>query len=154
MAGTRLKFCIDLHLILRDRQGRILLGERKNTGYMDGAWHLMAGHCEREPATLGAAREGLEEGGIAIAPEHLKLVHVMHHYTNEPRLALFFEATEWQGDITNQEPDKCAGWEWFDADDLPTDRTEPTDMIPYAAEALEHIAKGQMYSERGWEAAS
>ncbi|MGO4426306.1 hypothetical protein AB4Z54_48290, partial [Streptomyces sp. MCAF7] len=68
-------------------------------------------------------------------------------------LALFFEATEWEGEITNQEPDKCAGWRWFDTDDLPSDWTDPANMIPYAAEALERIAKSRMYSEWGWEAA-
>jgi 8-oxo-dGTP diphosphatase len=27
----------------------------------------------------------------------------------------------------------------------------PADMIPYAAQALAHYAKGEVYAERGWD---
>lgn len=143
--SDRYKSCVDLHLILRDDQGRVLLGERRNTGFMDGAFHFIAGHLEDgEPASRGVLREALEEAGISIAPEDIKLVHVMHHYTNSGRVAFFYEAIRWSGEVTNREEDKCAGWQWFATDALP-------EMIPYAAEALTHIGKGVFESERGWE---
>lgn len=141
--SNRYKSCIDLHLVLRDGQGRVLLGERRNTGYMDGTHHFLAGHLEDgEPARRGMLREALEEAGIV--PEDMLLVHVMHHHTDSGRLALFYEATRWNGKITNREEDKCVGWRWFAPDALPQ-------MIPYAAEALAHITKGVFESERGWE---
>jgi 8-oxo-dGTP pyrophosphatase MutT (NUDIX family) len=141
--SDRYKSCVDLHLVLRDDQDRVLLGERRNTGYMDGAFHFIAGHLEDgEPASRGVIREALEEAGIT--PEDIKLVHVMHHYTNSGRMALFYEATRWNGEITNLEEDKCAGWQWFATDALP-------EMIPYATEALAHIDKGVFESERGWD---
>lgn len=68
----------------------------------------------------------------------------MHHRTNSGRIALFFEVTHWDGEPTDREPDKCIGWEWFALTDL------PADMIPYAAQALVHYAKGEVYAERGW----
>ncbi|MEU0649191.1 NUDIX hydrolase [Streptomyces umbrinus] len=143
MSTDRYLSSIDLHLVLRDDQGRVLLGERTNTGYMDGAFHFIAGHLEEgEPASRGVIREALEEAGII--PEDLKLVHVMHHYTDSGRMALFYQATRWNGEITNREPDKCAGWQWFAPDALPQ-------LIPYAADALDHISKGVFDSERGWE---
>jgi 8-oxo-dGTP diphosphatase len=134
---------VDLHLLLRDEEGRILLGQRQNTGFMDGAWHFPSGHLEEgEAASAGLVREALEETGIV--PETPKVIHVMQHHTDSGRVALFFEATSWSGEITNKEPDKCAGWQWFLPDALPQ-------MIPYALQALEHIQKGEFYSERGWE---
>ena len=141
--SDRYTSCVDLHLVLRDEQGRVLLGERQNTGFADGAFHFISGHLEDgEPASRGLIREALEEAGIV--PEDLKLVHVMHHYTDSGRIAFFYEATHYNGELSNRETDKCAGWQWFASDALP-------EMIPYAAEALEHISKGVFNSERGWD---
>lgn len=134
----------DLHLILR-RDGRILLGQRINTGFADGSYSLPAGHLERgESATDGVVREALEEIGVRVGPIDLRLVHTMHHHTDSGRLALFFETHVWDGEIANREPDKCSGWNWYDEDRLP----EP--MVPYIAEALQHVHAGIAYSERGW----
>jgi 8-oxo-dGTP pyrophosphatase MutT (NUDIX family) len=142
--AERYKTCLDLHILLV-QDGQILLGQRQNTGFMDGSWHLPSGHLDPgEPATGGAVREAVEEIGVTIDPDTLRLAHVMHHRTNEARTAFFFEATEWSGEVANLEPDKCAGWQWFPLD------APPEEMIPYAAEALAHYRKGTLYSERGW----
>jgi hypothetical protein len=46
-AGTRRhKLAGDVHLILLSPAGEILLGQRHNTGYEDGAWHVPSGHLE------------------------------------------------------------------------------------------------------------
>jgi mutator protein MutT len=142
---SRYRACIDVHLILR-RGGQILLGRRCNTGFADGAWHLPSGHTEDgEPATAALIRESAEEIGVTIDPVEVRFVHLMHHRTDSGRIALFFEVTRWDGEPVNREPDKCAGWDWFALTDL------PTDMIPYAAQALAHHAKGEVYADRGWE---
>lgn len=142
---SRYTSCVDLHLLLRDEQRRVLLGRRQNTGFADGAWHLPAGHLEEgESVTAGMAREAVEELGIEVRRGDLALVHTMHHFTDSGRIALFFEASAWRGEVTNREPDKCAGWSWWSVDAL------PAQMIPYAAEALRHIAGQNRFSERGW----
>ncbi|WP_267965842.1 hypothetical protein [Streptomyces sp. NRRL F-5053] len=41
---SRYTSCVDLHLLLRDEQRRVLLGRRQNTGFADGAWHLPSVH--------------------------------------------------------------------------------------------------------------
>jgi len=144
--ADRYTSCTDLHLVLRDTQGRVLLGQRQNTGFADGAWHFPSGHLEGgESAKAGTAREAAEEIGIHIEPRDLSHVHTMHHYTNSGRIALFFEARRWSGEVTNKEPDKCAAWQWWPADAL------PEQVIPYAAEAWQHILKQTPYCERGWE---
>jgi 8-oxo-dGTP diphosphatase len=136
---------VDLHLILRDSEGRVLFGQRRNTGWADGQLGLPSGHLEDgESATTGAAREAAEEIGVLLKPDALRLVHLMHHRTNSGRVALFFAVAGWSGEITNREPDKCAGWSFVDPAD------PPTPIVPYIAEALRRIGSGEVYSERGW----
>lgn len=136
---------VDLHVILRDGDGRVLLGQRQNTGWADGQFGLPSGHLEDgESVTAGTMREAEEEIGVTVKADTLHLAHVMHHHTTSGRMALFFETDQWTGEITNREPDKCAGWSFID----PTDPPEP--IVSYVARALQHIAAGQFYSEGGW----
>lgn len=126
----RYRACIDVHLILR-RGEELLLGQRQNTGFADDCWHMPSGHTEDgESATAALIREVAEEIGVNIDLAEVRFVHLMHHRTNSGRIALFFEVTRWNGEPTNREPDKCAGWAWFPLTDL------PADMIPYAAQVL------------------
>lgn len=135
----------DLHLILHDPDGRVLLGQRQNTGFADGRLGLPSGHLEDgESATTGMAREAEEEIGVLVKTDDLRLVHLMHHHTDSGRLALFFEASGWAGEITNTEPDKCVSWSFIDPGN------PPAEIIPYVAKALRHIVSGQIYSEGGW----
>ncbi|HEU0090202.1 MAG TPA: NUDIX domain-containing protein [Pseudonocardiaceae bacterium] len=141
----RYQTCIDLHIILCNQHGDVLLGERRNTGWADGQLGLPSGHLENgESATAGAAREADEEIGILIKTDDLRLIHVMHHHTNSGRLALFFEAQTWSGEVTNREPDKCTAWTFGDPAQL------PNNVVPYVADALRHYAAGTVYAERGW----
>ena len=143
--SERQRVCVDVHLILRCGD-QVLLGQRQNTGWGDGCWHLPSGHGEdRESARATLVRETAEEIGVQVAPEDARFVHLLHHWTESGRIAIFFEVTRWTGEPVNTEPDKCAGWQWFPVSALP----DP--MIPYAAQAMADYAKGNMYSERGWE---
>ena len=136
---------VDLHLILRDVQGRVLMGQRQNTGWADGQLGLPSGHLEfGESATAGMAREADEEAGVLVKTDNLRLVHLLHQHTTSGRVALFFEATDWSGEIANREPDKCAGWTFVDPSN------PPAEIVPYIAHALRHIDAGTVYSERGW----
>jgi hypothetical protein len=54
---------VDVHLVLRDPDGRILLARRSATGYGDGQLHLPSGHLEAGESIVDAVvREALEEG--------------------------------------------------------------------------------------------
>ena len=135
---------VDLHLVLRDEQGWVLFGQRTNTGWADGQLGLPSGHLEEnESATGGTVREA-EEIGVVVKADNLQLAHVMHHHTTAGRMALFFESRDWSGEITNTEPDKCAGWSFIDPAD------PPVEIVPYIATALRHIESGHAYSEGGW----
>ena len=67
-SGSRRHMLVgDVHLVLVNRAGRVLFGQRQNTGYEDGAWHLPSGHLEAGESVVAALiREAKEEAGIVI----------------------------------------------------------------------------------------
>ena len=136
---------IDLHLVLIEA-GRVLLGERRNTLFGAGQYHVPAGHLERDETIIdGMIREAREETGIEIRAADLDLAHVLHFRGQSDRLSLFFTARHWSGEIENREPDKCAGWQWLPLDAL------PANTIAYAKQALADIQAGKRLGLFGWE---
>ncbi|MEU6934309.1 NUDIX domain-containing protein [Streptomyces sp. NPDC046374] len=145
-AGTELHI-VGVHLYL-EHAGKVLLGLRHaNSTYAAHTWHVLAGHCEYEAATDCLVREAHEEAGLVIDPADLRLVHTVHTIDapgDRPRIGLFFRARRWEGTPEVREPDKCTGWEWFAAKDL------PERIVPYTRAAIEGIQAGQSYTELGW----
>jgi 8-oxo-dGTP diphosphatase len=138
---------VDVCVLLRRADGRVLLAERANTGFSDGQLGIPGGRLEAgESVAAGAARELAEETGVAVDPAGLELLHVAHHTGGAwgARLGFFFSASTWTGDPDNREPQLCAGLHWADPDDLP-DKT-----IPYVAGVLTHIRAGKNFSMHGW----
>lgn len=140
----RMGASVNAYLILKKRE-EVLLQLRKNTGYADGQWSLVAGHVEDgESATDGMIRETLEEIGLKITSSQLTVVHVMHRQTNRLNIDLFFACTDWEGVIENREIEKCERLAFFPLSSL------PIDLIDYNRAALEAISRGEFYSERGF----
>jgi len=136
---------IDLHLVLI-RHSKFLMGERRNTRFGAGQYHVPAGHLEPDESIIdGIIREAREETGITIRAEELDLAHVMHFRGASDRLSLFFTARRWTSDIENRVPGKCAGWHWLPLDDL------PANTIPYAKAAIAHIQAGERVGLFGWD---
>ncbi|MGF0319231.1 NUDIX hydrolase [Nocardia fluminea] len=134
----------DVHLLLR-RGNEVLFGQRQNTGFEDGAWHLPSGHLEAGESVIDALiREADEEIGVTIEANDVHFSHVMHNSSSGGRMAFFFTVRSWRGEPANQEPDKCSGLEWFAADEL------PDHMIAYCRTAMDHIAESQPFSAYGW----
>lgn len=128
------------------RDGKILLLRRANTGFQDGNYGLPAGHMEgNETAREACAREMREEIGIEIKPQDLTLVHISHRKAaSDERFDLFWTASDYSGEVVNNEPDKCDDLSWFPLDAL------PQNTIEYIRLAIEHAQKGTLYSEYGW----
>ncbi|BAL94633.1 NUDIX hydrolase [Rubrivivax gelatinosus] len=142
---ARFSLIPEVHLVLV-RDGHVLLLQRANTGYADGLHSLVAGHVDGgEPSRAAMAREALEEAGLAIAPEDLRLVHLIHRRSDNERMSMFFAAERWQGEPENREPHKCSELAWYPLDAL------PETMVPYVRHALACIAAGELYSEFGWD---
>jgi 8-oxo-dGTP diphosphatase len=141
----RHKLTGDVHLLLVNRAGEVLFGQRQNTGYEDGAWHLPSGHLEGDESVVAALiREAKEEVGVVIDERDVEFTHVMHNSSSGGRVAFFFTVHRWTGVPENLEPDKCSGLQWFPLGDL------PDHLIPYCRAALGYIAGSHCFSVYGW----
>ena len=67
---------------------KILMLQRKNTGFWDGYYSLPAGHLEEgETAIESTVREAKEEVGVDIKKSDLEFAHVIHRFDlNSPCL--------------------------------------------------------------------
>lgn len=140
----RFKLIPAVYLALR-RGNDVLLLRRANTGYQDGKYSLIAGHLDGdELGTVAMVREAKEEAGIIVKPEDLKFVHVVHRLgrnDGQERVDLFYEATNWTGEVVNVEPEKCDDLSWYPIDHL------PDNMLPFVKCVLQDISSGVAYSE-------
>ena len=142
--STKAKAHVCVYLVLR-KDDKVLLSQRQNTGYEDGNWGLVSGHSETsEPAMQALCREAFEEIGIKISPSDLEVIHVMHRKTEREDIDIFMHCNAWQGEITNKEPEKCGGLEFFSKDSF------PKEMVGYVKRALENIELQKVYDEVGW----
>ncbi len=138
------KFISAVHLFLV-RDGKILLLRRYNTGYEDGNYSVPAGHIDgNERATKAMMREAVEETGIDINEDQVRMIHVMHRKSDEERIDFFFKATQWQGEPKIMEKDKCDDLKWFSFSQL------PKNTIPYVKAAIENYKNRILFSEFGW----
>lgn len=129
-----------------EKNNKILLQRRFNTGYCDGEYSLVAGHLDGgESFKQAIIRETKEETGAILNIKNIKVVHVMHRKDIGERLDVFMIAKTWQGKIKNIEPHKCDDLSWFDLNNL------PKNVIPYVKFAIQNIKKNIFYSEFGWE---
>ena len=140
----RFKLTSAVYLILRQGD-KVLLLQRKNSLYHNERYGLVAGHIDgSELATSAMIREAKEEAGINVKPENLRFVHLVHTLrrgNGEEYLDIFYEATKWDGQVTNTEPHKCSDLSWFEIDKL------PKNMIPVIKKVLTKVQNNEYYSE-------
>jgi 8-oxo-dGTP diphosphatase len=130
----RRRVVVDVILLLM-RNGRILLRERANTGYGDGAYEPPTGQlADRETIVETAIRVASAEAGIAISAGNVSLGHVMHDVSGSGRIAFFLTVAGWQGEYAS--PGAC----WFPVGNL------PTNMLDRSRVALRNYAEGMRFS--------
>jgi len=61
--------------------------------------------------------------------------HRLNYSKDQERVDFFFEASVWQGEVKNVEPEKCDNLTWFAIDNL------PDDIIPHVRLVLEKCLK-------------
>jgi 8-oxo-dGTP diphosphatase len=125
-----------VHLLFY-QNNEILLLKRKNTGFEDGKWSVVAGRIDGEEEVISASiREAKEEAGIVIEPNEIEVVGVMHRKNiSSEWIDFYLKVKKWKGNITNTEPHKCEELRWFRINDL------PDNMIPYIRSAIEKIVE-------------
>lgn len=137
-------------VVMKDKDGKIAMVLRKNTGWMDGYYGLPAGKVEYGETYLEAAiREAKEEAGVDIKPKDLKFVHIVHRHGENGDLFMdwvdvYFEAAVWSGEPHNAEEDKSERLDWVDI------KKDADKIVPPQADALKKIVSGEPYSEYGW----
>ena len=131
--SPRRRVVVDVILLLT-RNGRILLRERANTGYGDGAYEPPSGELADRETIVETAIRVASAAGIAIGGETVSLAHVMHDVSGSGRIAFFLSVSGWTGQPTS--PDVC----WFPVGDL------PTNMLDRARVALRNYADGMRFS--------
>ena len=83
---------------------------------------------------------------MTVAATSLRHAHALHALTEGAGwLGHFFVATRWDGEPRICEPAKHGEIRWAALSDL------PDDVIPYVHQALLGVARGEGYSEYGWE---
>ena len=133
-ASQRRRVVVDVILLLV-RNRRILLRERANTGYGDGAYEPPTGQlADRETIVETAVRVAMAEAGVMISAGNVSLAHVMQDVSGSGRIAFFLTVSGWEGEYTS--PDA----RWFDLDQL------PTNMLDRSRVALRNYAGGMRFS--------
>ncbi len=136
-------------LTILEKEGKILLIRRFNTGFADGLYTLPSGKVdENESFTQAAIRETFEEVNAEIEAPDLKSVHIMSEKPDNEDgewIHHFFLAKKWRGEIKNMETHKCDDIQWFDIERL------PNNILPFVKDAIEKIYNNCHYSERGWD---
>jgi len=126
-----------------EKEGKIVLMRRANTGYMDGHYTVPAGHVEDAELPYEAfIREVEEETGLKV--KAWEQVHSMYNISQSiPYIYFFYKVTDFEGEIANIEPEKCDHIDWFHLDAI------PENIIDYIADALGHLKAGVSFSEKG-----
>lgn len=131
------------------RQAEKIAFVLRKRGWMSDHYGLLSGKQEKgESPAKTAIREAKEEGGILIRPESIIPVLTMSRYEQDSDLEwvdFFFEASEWEGEIHNAEPEAHTELTFFVQEDL------PENVVPSVRFALDAIAAGKTYVEYGWD---
>ena len=131
--SPRRRVVVDVILLLT-RNGRILLRERANTGYGDGAYEPPSGELADRETIVETAIRVASAAGIVIGAENVSLAHVMHDVSGSGRIAFYLAVSGWTGRPTSAVV--C----WFPVGDL------PTNMLDRARVALRNYADGMRFS--------
>lgn len=141
----RFKIITAVHLILVENES-VLLQRRYNTGYEDGKYSVVAGHVEENEDVITAMqRETLEEIGIRIKKENLKIVHVMQRKApDRESIEYFIACQKYEGKIEIMEKNKCDELKFYKFNKL------PNNTIPYIKKGLEYYLRDEPFSIYGW----
>ena len=114
---------VGVGVVIKNSEGRVLVGRRitEHAPY----YSIPGGHLEEgESFEEGGIREILEETGIVIKPEDIKVIGItndLETYKDAGRhyISVILYTESFSGEPELKEPDKCEGWIWVNPQDLP-----------------------------------
>jgi ADP-ribose pyrophosphatase YjhB (NUDIX family) len=126
-----------------EKDGKVYLMRRANTGYNDGLYGLPSGHVEEGENLFDAMiRELKEETGLDVGAKSLDIVHNVYRLNPQRTYNdYFFACRHFTGEPQNVEPEKCDDARWFDKDNL------PEQLVPEVKLALHCAGKGERFSQ-------
>lgn len=136
---------IAAYVIFR-RDNKIAFVLREHTKWMNGYYGLPSGKVELgESFSAAAIREAREETGVIVLAEDLRYLLTVHRLDGDSTwVDICFEATKWDGEPYNAEPEIHSKLTWLD----PTDLLK--NVVPSVRFMLEQIQAGKTYAEYGW----
>src|ERR1700758_1434516 len=90
--SPRRRVVVDVILLLM-RNGRILLRERANTGYGDGAYEPPSGELADRETIVDTAVRVAATAGIVIGGGNVSLAHVMHDVSGSGRIGFYLSVS-------------------------------------------------------------
>lgn len=106
--------------VLIFKEGKVLLGKRSGA-HGAGEFAFPGGKLENGEDVLECARrETLEECGVSIKDAHAHFVSNVKEYPPKHYFHVGVVAEWASGEPTALEPEKCASWDWYGLDELPT----------------------------------
>jgi len=112
---------VGVGVLIFNEANQILLGKRLSQhGY--GTWACPGGHLELYETPFDCAiRETQEETGLIISDlEKGPWVNTIFREDSHHYVTVFMLTRHYKGTPRVLEPDKCAEWQWFDINALPT----------------------------------
>lgn len=140
---TREKFLSSIYLIIKNKKGEILLQRRQGTTLWPGFLALPAGHIdEGEDPYEAAIREAKEELDITITRNDISDAFVVMRKNKSlmPYYDVYFQISNYIGNIKIAEPLKCSELVWKDINNL------PNDMIDFEISAINNYLNGIKFS--------
>jgi len=120
------------------KENKVLLGKRHGDPkkadselHGEGTWTMPGGKLHfKEELEDAAFREVLEETGIKIKKEKLKLISVTNDVVEDAHfITVGFLCQDFEGEPKIMEPDEITEWKWFDLDKLPSPIFFPSKKI-------------------------
>jgi 8-oxo-dGTP pyrophosphatase MutT (NUDIX family) len=131
------------------KDGKLLMQRRKNTGFGDGMLSLVSGHVDEfEGLQHAMAREAAEEVGIRVTERDLRIACTVYRPSVSSRRVywdVYLQPSTWEGEPRVCEPEVCGGLEYHSLDEL------PHDTMPHVAEVLRRWRAGETVMELGWD---
>lgn len=120
------------------RRGKVLLGKRNQDAekassalHGEGTWTMPGGKLHfGESFEDGAIREALEETGIKLKRESLKLISITNDFAEDAHfITAGLLCTEFEGEPKIMEPEEITEWKWFSLEGLPAKIYSPSRKV-------------------------